>query len=329
MRKLVNSNGAIDFGLIREPVDCINYMAFDLKTPMGRRRSALARKMLFKQFVFIGINAPGVSAGLAVVDLKYAANGFFYVCDPDTGRLVETKKTTLPFAATIKACPETIDAAFTAPALRIRMNGDHVMAESGNALLDVVMTRENTAPLRICTKAGYSGWTYTQKTAPIGFSGTLRCNGHQYSFTPATSKGISDWTAGYLRRETFWNWAAAAGVLADGRSFGMNLASGVNETGATENCFWLDGAMTKVSTVMVDVDPDAMDSKWIVRSADGRVDLAFTPQARRSEHLNAIVVASRFIQFTGTFSGKVVCDRYGETVINAMPGWTEDHFARW
>ncbi|MDY6904246.1 MAG: DUF2804 domain-containing protein [Thermodesulfobacteriota bacterium] len=325
---LVKSNGTIDYGLIRSPVDCINFTAFDLQTPMGRPRSAFLKRFLFKQFVFMGINAPGISAGLAVVDLKYAANGFFYVYDRQSGALVETKKTTVPYAASIKPCPENIDAVFNTRALRIHVSGDQIRAESRDMVLDAAMTRE-TEPLRVCTKAGCSGWTYTQKTAPIGLAGTLRCNGRQFDLFPDTCKGITDWTAGYLRRETFWNWASAAGVLADGRPFGMNLACGVNETGVTENCFWLDGVQTKVDTVQFQFNPRATEEQWRVRSADGKVDLMFSPNAHRSEHLNIMVVASRFVQFMGTFSGKVVCDRHGETDITAMPGWTEDHFARW
>ena len=174
MRTLVNSDGTIDYGLIREPVDCINFETFDLRTPMGRRRSALARKILFKQFVFAGINAPDFSAGLAVVDLKYAANGFFYVYDRNTGQLMETHKTTLPFAAAIKPCPEAIDAVFNTRALQIRFDGEHLLAKTGDMVLDVVMEKEDASPLRICTKAGYSGWTYTRKTAPIDFSRTTQ-----------------------------------------------------------------------------------------------------------------------------------------------------------
>ncbi|MDY6824306.1 MAG: DUF2804 domain-containing protein [Thermodesulfobacteriota bacterium] len=213
--------------------------------------------------------------------------------------------------------------------LRIRFDGDHILAKAGDMVLDVVMEKEDASPLRICTKAGYSGWTYTRKTAPIDFSGSLSCNGRHYSLTPGHCKGITDWTVGYLRRETFWNWASAAGMLADGRSFGMNLACGVNETGATENAFWLDGVQTKVDTVNFSFDARAMENEWRVWSADGKIDLVFSPAASRSEHLNAVLVASRFTKFVGSFSGTVVCDRHGRTDIAAMPGWTEDHFARW
>jgi hypothetical protein len=64
-------------------------------------------------------------------------------------------------------------------------------------------------------------------------------------------------------------------------------------------------------------------------SGDDRVNLEFLPLSFRSEYLNAVVVASRFIQFIGVFSGYVQDDRQGRIELSGCPGWTEEHYAKW
>ncbi|MFZ5564929.1 MAG: DUF2804 domain-containing protein [Thermodesulfobacteriota bacterium] len=329
MDKLVDAHGRIDFGVITEPVGCVNYMDYALKTSMGRPRSALAKKLLFKQFYFVGIDSPETSVGLAVVDLRYAANAFFYVYDKADRTLVETSRTTLPGLARIAPDPETGTAVFRSKRLSISIGPERVSATSPAARVDADLLRRETSSLRICTRTGFRGWTYTQKTAPIPVSGRLRVNGRDYPLLPDTAMAITDWTAGYLRRHTFWNWAAVATVLPDGRRFGMNLSCGVNETEATENVLWVDGVQTKVNHVKFGYNDEEKDLPWRVTSEDGKVNLSFQPFSSRSEHLNALIVASRFIQFIGAFSGYVKDDRLGRIELAGCPGWTEEHYAKW
>ncbi|MEW6079957.1 MAG: DUF2804 domain-containing protein [Thermodesulfobacteriota bacterium] len=330
MEKLVDPYGRIDFGLIDEPVDLINHMDFPLATPSGRRRPVFLRKMLFKQFSFAGINCPELMIGVAVVDLKYAANAFFYVFDKADGSLKERKSTTLPFAASISPRPDKgQEAIFQSSGLRIRIACDRVQVKCREAELDAVLNRDQTSPLRICTRTGYNGWTYTQKTAPISVSGALAINGKTFHLSAADSTAITDWSAGYFRRQTFWNWAAATAILPGGRRFGMNFSCGVNETEATENVFWIDGRRIKVDNVKFRRNPRSWDDPWRITSADGRVSLSFAPASFRQEHLNAWLVASRFTQFLGFFSGRLTDPETGDIRLEKCPGWAEDHYARW
>ena len=109
----------------------------------------------------------------------------------------------------------------------------------------------------------------------------------------------------------------------------MNLACGVNETSFTENAFWVDNQMTKVDSVKFVFDERDPDSQWYITSNDGKIDLVYSPESQRSEKVYAVAVASRFIQFMGTFEGKITTDS-GETImLKNCPGWTEDHYAKW
>jgi hypothetical protein len=330
MGRLVDQYGRIDFGVIDEPVDVVNYLDFPLETPSGRRRPGFLRKMLFKQFSFVGVNCPEIMIGVAVVDLKYAANAFFYVFDKAAGSLSETKRTTWPLASSISPCPDKGQAAlFQSSGLYVNIKWDRVLVRCREAELDAALNRDETSPLRICTRTGYNGWTYTQKTAPITVSGTLSRNGKSVRLSPGDSMAITDWSAGYFRRKTFWNWAAAAAVLPDGRRFGMNFSCGVNETEATENVFWIDGRRVKIDNVKFRRNPRKWDDEWQLSSADGRVALSFSPVSFRREHLNALLVASRFTQFLGFFSGRLSDPDTGDIRLEKCPGWAEDHFAKW
>lgn len=326
---LIDKNGKINFGLIAEPVDRINVEDFPLRTPMGRPRSRLLKRMLFKQFSFVGVDCPEIMAGLAVVDLKYAANAFFYVFDKSTRILDETKKTTAPWASSIIPSPDKGAAVFKASGLYIRIGGGRVVARCRDAEIDATLLFDRARPLRICTRTGYSGWTYTQKTAPIPVSGFLRVKGRTCRLSSDICMAITDWTAGYFRRNTYWYWAAAATVLPDGRRFGMNFSCGVNETEATENVFWIDGLQVKVDNVKFQYNPEKWEDEWHIMSADGKVELTFTPVSFRKEHLNFRVVASRFTQFMGLFSGRLKDPAVGDVLLEKCPGWAEDHFARW
>ena len=79
MKNLVNPEGTIDFGIYKEPVETINYKEYRLETPMGLGIPGFAKRFKFNQFHFFGLIGPDVMAGMAVVDLKYLTNCFFYI----------------------------------------------------------------------------------------------------------------------------------------------------------------------------------------------------------------------------------------------------------
>lgn len=330
VERLIAENGKIQYGLFTEPVGLINYTDYPLQSPMGRQWPAMLRRLKFNQFVFTGIIAPNVIAGAAIIDLKYLSSAFLYVYNRLTGEFLEIEKIGAPLSwkRYISPTPEQVSAKFESARLSIVMENDRFSARSEDMEIDVQLQPMHDNPLRICSRAGYTGWVYTQKTTPIGVSGQISAGADKLT-VDSTAMAFRDWTAGYMRRETFWNWAATAAVLPDGKSFGMNLACGVNETGFTENAFWIDGRMTKIDTVYFDYNLSDSESPWHVRSADGRIDLAFQPEKKRSQKVNAGLIATRFTQFIGSFSGVLLTSEGDSISISECPGWVEDHFARW
>lgn len=330
MRTLVNTDGIIDFGLYDEPVETINYRDYRLETPMGITVPGFFKRFKFNQFHFFGLIGPDLMVGMAVVDLKYLTNGFFYVYDRAANTLYETRKLALPGRnINIAPQPEIPDSLFKSRSLTIELQGRRIHAEGKKISVDIDIESSVAEPLRICTRAGYRGWVFTRKASPLDVRGEVNVDGCRIEVSSPAYLGLTDWSGGYMRRYTFWNWASTAHALEDGRRFGMNLSCGVNETSFTENAFWVDHQMTKIDTVKFVFDGRDPDSKWHITSNDGRINLDFSPESQRGEKVNAIAVASRFTQFMGTFDG-TVATRDGETItLSQCPGWTEDHYAKW
>jgi len=331
MNRLISDSGRVSFGVFDAPVDEINYKDYQLTSPMGFKWPGLLNGLKFNQFVFFGLAGPDVMAGLAVVDLKYLANAFLYVYDRKQGTVMEVNKTIVPFSRKIfiKPTPETLSCGFSFGGLTVSMQDNKISAQSKDIQLDVTMDLRDTSPLRVCTRAGYKGWTFTRKTSPIRLTGTISCKGKHYELSSTAHMGLMDWTAGIMRRETFWNWAAIASTLKDGRSLGLNLSCGVNETSFTENAFWVDGRLTKVSTVLFEFDPDDFYAPWAITSPDGKINLTFQAGQHRAENINAGVVATKFNQMMGVFNGTLTTDDSEIITITDCPGWTEDHYAKW
>ncbi len=154
--------------------------------------------------------------------------------------------------------------------------------------------------------------------------GNLELEGEKYDLTGF--RVIFDWTAGFLRRDTYWLWAAGTGK-AGNHSLGFNFSNGVNETVFTENALWIDGNLVIVNNLEILYDRLNPENEWLIRSYDGKVDLVFRPEGSRSERLNLKLIKSNFTQFFGTFTGRV---RVDDSIVEVeATGFTEKHFARW
>lgn len=332
-QKLVDARGRITTGLMDHPVDTINYLDYDLRTVMDKPRTRLARHWRFNQFQFVSAMAPGWVFGLAIVDLNLVGNGFFYLFDFESGQMFEHSfLQPLARSTTIEPYPERGRARFRkgdlSMAIEPATGGRNVRVSGpGNIRVDLEL-RDTEQPLRLVSPAGYNGWVFTRKSAGLSVDGEVRLGDVVWRCDEST-RGSIDWSCGFMRRETAWNWACLAGVADNGVSVGLNLAAGVNETGMTENALWLDGRRVLLGPARFEFDRYQPGADWRVTTDDGRVDLRFVPAGARREKLNAWVIASNFRQFVGTFQGTVADENGKKIPVNGLRGLMEDHFARW
>lgn len=334
---LIQANGQPVYGLFPQGVERLNYLDYDLRTVLDRKRSTLAKRFKFNQFQFISFMSNELIVGLAIVDLKLVSNAFLYLYDPQTKQFEEFNFLQ-PFARSTRIEPQPNNGisefksgqnsfsikASTLPGIR------HVNVKIGKKV-EIDATIDETThynPLEICTRAGYNGWVFTHKSAAQTCNGSVRWQQKNYDLKEIGALAAVDWTGGYMRKHTFWNWASLSHRLDNGHLLGFNLAAGVNETGFTENAVWLDGRLIKVDMVDFLFDRYHPKHSWAIRSADGIIDLHFTPEGQRSDKTNAGFIISNFSQFFGRFSGEIHLPN--ETIIlQDAWGLTEDHFAKW
>lgn len=335
---LVNPDGTVRLGIFPDAIDRVNGRDYVLRDPFGKPRGALARHFGFHQFQFLGGLSEKLIFGCAIVDTRWVSSAFVYCYDPATRCRVEhSVKRPLHLGLEVSDTPEVGTMRLMAGDARFAMHGDaaprarRLEVVAGPITIAATFSEETPPmePMRICTRAGATGWVYARKTAGLGMTGTLRWEGETYDLATLGIHGHHDWSAGYMRPETFWNWGCLAGRTADGRIAGLNVSCGVNETSVTENCFWLDGRLHKVDTVAFEYDQRDLMKPWRLRSADGRVALDFVPEGMHVERLNAIVLATNFHQLFGRFTGTLTTAAGERVAIENMLGFCEDHYAKW
>lgn len=337
--RLINRDGDARFGVFAEAVSEVNYRDYDLRSPMDRRRGPLARHLRFQQFQFLGGLSESLVMGCAIIDLKLVGQAFLYFYEPATRRLAEwSLRTPLAVGTTMDQRPEDGSCTFRSGANHVAITATsdpqqrQLWVRLANGVeVDAVFDESSPAqqPMWISTPAGANGFVFARKTAGATVTGTVRWEGRTWDLGETGMLGHNDWSAGYMRRETFWNWGCTAGRLADGRVVGLNVSCGVNETSFGENCFWLDGQLHRLGPVHFAYDRRDLRKPWRLSDGEGRLELEFTPEGSHREKVNAVILASNFEQMFGRWNGRLRTAG-GETVeLQGVLGYAERHYARW
>lgn len=336
--KLIDARGRVRHGIFPASVPRIDGRAFDYRTPLDKPASRAARHFHYKQFQYFGVVSDELLLGCALADTAWLGMAFFYIFEPASGRLREYSwRSPLARALTLSDSPVQGESLYHQGSTRIAMGyrdtGDGLRKTLSVALpdldLEVVMDEpRDYRPMSLCTRAGKSGWVYANKVAGRPVSGQLRRDGHTLELADLGAGGHHDFSAGYMRRETFWNWACLSG-RADGHWLGLNLSCGVNETSHTENCLWLDDELIKVDLARFGYDRDDLMAPWTVTSADGRVRLEFLPEGRHRERLDLALFASNFNQIFGRFRGEIRGPGDTRLEVDNLYGFVEEQYAKW
>lgn len=187
-QQLINANGQPTYGVFAEGVEQINFMDFDLRSPMDRKLSGLAKRFKFNQFQFIGLISPELIVGIAIVDLKVASNAFVYLYQPGSQKFEEFSFIQpLAMNTAIDPSPNDGEAYFRKGKNRLSIKatsrpGVRKVQVSLAAGVEIDATIDESTsynPLSVCSRAGYQGWVFTQK------SNALVCNGQRTLGQPA------------------------------------------------------------------------------------------------------------------------------------------------
>ena len=164
----------------------------------------------------------------------------------------------------------------------------------------------------------------TEKRALMPVRGSLLARGRRFSLDGA--QGGLDFTHGLLARETAWNWAFMMGRTKAGERIGLNLVQGF--VGEPECVLFVGDELVPLAEGRFEYEREATHRPWRVRTADGAVDLTFTPGATHREEQNLGLVSSRFLQPVGAFSGVIRAGGETHEIEHAL-GVVEDQRVRW
>jgi hypothetical protein len=332
---LIGEDGRPRFGLYPRPLTRYNLKDFRPYGKKGPPSSARRfwMKYRLKQWQFLGLVNQDLIFGLAVVRLGYLCNLFAYLFERPNRQLFRWDLISPGGkAASFQGTSEKGEILFrkgeTQILIRSRLSTIHLTGAIQKGLrVDLTFHRE-AEPLICLTRIGLKGFNYTHKEAGLPVHGTIAYQDLSLNIEAASAFGVLDYTLGLPGRETFWNWAAGGGRDKQGNRIGFNLVQGINETGFTENAFWVNGRLVKTDVADFRYDDLEPLKPWRIASNDGRVRLCFFPEGARSADIQGGLIISRFRQPFGRFEGTLTD---GATLIelDKAAGFTEEHFAKW
>lgn len=339
VQRIIDENGKPVFGIFPEPVEMINYRDFDYRTPMGKVAGPIRKWFGFNRFQYFGVISDELIFGCAIADIRAMGVAFIYLYQPGTGEMIEhTFRSPFAGALSMALSPVNGMTVFENKKNRIEMiyrNGPSEKALKvnldGGLKVDARFSETSPIfqPMCICTQTGPNGWVYAQKAAGVDASGTVECEFGGFDLETIGAMAHHDYSAGFMRRETFWNWACFSGRTPAGDRIGLNVSCGVNETSFSENCWWLNGELINTGLARFEYDKDEPMRPWRVSTGDGGLDLAFQPEGQHVEHLNAIILASNFKQIFGKFNGLVRHPDGYDIEIKDQYGFVEDQYSKW
>lgn len=328
------------FGYFDDALALINSQDFIYQTPFGQPRSALQQWIGLKEFQYFGGMSDTLIFGCAIAHLRYVAAAFVYVYDLQKRQLWSRSwRTPLGLGFKLANNPREGHSYFRIPAI-VDIQLDYknnprqktLLVKCKDLHIQAQMNEDDLEALSLCTKTGYNGWTYTAKSAGQALTGFIKLDTQHFDLNAINAHGSLDFSTGYMRHETWWNWACAAGEVATGafkhQKIGLNLSTGVNETSFSENCFWLNGKCHLLQHAQFDFDKNDTLKPWTITANAGQVNLRFEPLGMHREKVRAVYLNTHFRQMFGEFTGYIMHNN-NRIDLSGIKGFVEDQYITW
>jgi len=344
---LINSHGKPHFGHFAHPVNEVNVQDCDYRTPMNSPAGKWKKHFHFKRFQYFGGISDDLIFGCALADLRYIGAVFIYVYRLSDGQMKTWQfKKPLSLGLDLTNRPDNGVSTFKSGKRKIQMHYQLNSQGERRKILDVdfgselkiqakMVESSDFQTMTLCTPTAVNGWVYAQKTAALSVLGEVECELGKFNLQESNCYGHHDFSAGYMRRETFWNWACFSGTGSPvkekhkAQPLGLNVSWGVNETGFSENCFWVGKQLHILPQVQFKFNRDDEHSSWRVSSQNQQIDLRFKPEGMHKERLNAGIMATNFKQIFGRFNGHLITEDGQRFEIEDQYGFVEDQYSKW
>jgi len=311
-----------------KPLTDINYLDVPLLSQMDIPLSDWQKHLNYRHFQFIGAICEDIIFGCAIVKSIVSMTAFAYVYLPKSDDMTIVSANDLVMQDShIDTRPKNNYSIFAKKDLLIhfrqRDNLWKAGCETKEFTAEVKFEAHEFQPMCLLTLTGGRGFTYAQKYAGLPAKGFVKYKDKTYDLEALGAFTHHDWTGGFLRSETVWQWACFTAKVQD-VSIGLNVSRGVNETGYTENCYWINGKLNKVNFIHFTFDRQDINSNWTIKSEDGQIDLMFEPHGFNIQKKNFVITKSNFKQIIGTFTGQV-----GGVTVDKIYGFVEDQYLKW
>lgn len=287
----------------------------------GDRGLLSRRRLQRKGWMYFSAVTARYSVGYAIVDAGLVATAFVYVYDREQRRLIE-EKATLPLGFAARFAPhwrQPWQLSQRGKRWQITPHADGWQVRFDSPRLTVAMdVARGGEGMSAISSAPGRPFHHTWKLCALPVALRLGIDGKTIDMA---ASGALDFTLGYPPRSSLWNWASLDGATDDGRKLGVNLVA--QFMNGLENALWLGDELIPLAQATFDYDPAQLMAPWRIRTEDGLVDVRFTPDGQRAEHLNALMLRSRFAQPFGRFEGRI-----GNHQASGF-GVVEEHEALW
>jgi hypothetical protein len=315
-RSLVDAWGDVRIGVFDAPLRDVGLERARLRAA-GLPLPGASVRFRLKEWQHYAFVLPDLFVGLAVVHAKFLVSSWCHVVDRGTGEAFEHHRQGPDLDVRIAPTLWDDTTHLHAPDYRVDIR-NHLDDGRHRVRLRMSATRGRPAvsadlqihhdlgrhqPLVVCLPVGPNRGMYSHKVA-LPVEGTLRVGDRLHVADLTRCAAILDIHKAHYPHHTWWRWATGVGPGPDGDTFAFNLTRNLNRDDAryNENGIWKNGALRRVGRARFFFDPEHVLEPWRLRSECGAVDLEFTPQGERAEHLDLGLVRAAFHQPYGRMS---------------------------
>ncbi|HET9237426.1 MAG TPA: DUF2804 domain-containing protein [Oligoflexus sp.] len=342
---VVDAQGRFDFGRFTEPFFSANLAdahlgdyVLGLRQPT--RWNTWLRALRLKEWHFLSLDHTDIFLAFAVAQLGYVSNLFAYAVDKRTGKIYEWGAR-LPLGRGLSFGSSSIEGRTV-----WRSRGCALDIVNEKTAWDVKLElKDLSARFRIQRDEAMAlvfplspdRAAYTHKEAGNPVLGTLQMFGESFALNSDTCLGASDWTRSFCNYITAWTFACFGGRDGKGTRIGLNLSGLIYDDAhgtSQENTVWIDGKSHRVGATrfLLPETKQLAKERWRMEAAQTspgvRLELEFEPIGARREHVSLGLLASKFTQAFGYYSGSITVD--GQTYhVHRIFGVAEKHYSRW
>lgn len=292
-----------------------------------------------KRWEYWNVTTPTHILALTVSSIDYAAVHEVWVFDRATERAWGKSATVIPardveLASTLVA-EDGIEAGARARAKDLEIDivgepgGTRLRARIPDASFDVFAALpEGHERLAVVVPWSNRRFQYTVKDVARPAVGSVTLAGVTHDVPVGESWAVLDHGRGRWPYDIRWNWGAGSGI-SGGRTIGIQVGGRWTEgTGSTENAFFVDGRLHKISQELT-WDYDLADWRRPWRVAGGGLEASFTPFFDKVTRTNLGVISSRTDQCFGHWSGSFAVPGGEVVAFDGIVGWAEEVHNRW